>query len=184
MGEACRSRELLFIVALRADVSGAFFIFVVMNLHLQLIAQTDNSTLSILSHSGDFLCFVLEDGYREKKVPGHTRIAPGRYRLAKRTHGGFYERHKRKWGHEFAIEILDVPEFSDVLIHPGNITDDTRGCLLVGLKAVFGAFPDPEFCLENSVAAYEDLYRLIAAAFDSGQDVWLRVSRAIEAGTV
>lgn len=151
-----------------------------MNLHLQLIAETPDSTLSVLSMEGEFVCFVLEDGYRETKEPGRTRIPPGRYKIAYRKHGWFFEKHRQRWGHLFVPELLDVPGFSDILIHTGNEVQDTRGCLLVGTAAshnyaaqppVFNIYPG------SSTQAYLQLYDLLSGAYFRNEEVFIRVSR-------
>lgn len=146
-----------------------------MNLHLQLIAETPDSTLSVLSQKGRFVCFVLEDGYREIKEPGRTRIPPGRYKVEYRKHGGFFEKHRSRWGHVFVPQLLDVPGFSDILIHSGNTVDDTRGCLLAGLGAEHGE----TFRVTNSVTAYLRIYDLFSGAYFRGEDVFIRISREL-----
>lgn len=150
-----------------------------MNLYLQAIAQTESSTLSALTKEGEFICFFLEDGYREKKVPGETRIPPGKYRILQRRHGGFFTQYKKRWGHTFVPELENVPGFSDILIHAGNTKEDTRGCLLPGMTAIHATFPEPEFAVQQSTTAYLALYDILQAAFASGQDVFFRVARSI-----
>lgn len=41
-----------------------------MRIYSQLIAETENSSLSVITIAGEFLCFILEDGFRMKKEPG------------------------------------------------------------------------------------------------------------------
>ena len=151
-----------------------------MRLHLQLIAETPDSSLSVLTREGTFLCFVLEDGYRAQKVAGETRIPAGEYRLVQRTHGGFYERHRSRWGHAFVPELLGVPGFSDILIHSGNNVSDTRGCLLVGFGADYKfRTDDPVFEISagQSTAAYLALYDVLNAEFRKGGSVQITVNR-------
>jgi len=40
---------------------------------------------------GQFVCFGLEDEYREDKVAGETRIPSGTYQVALRKEGGFHK---------------------------------------------------------------------------------------------
>lgn len=94
------------------------------------IASTTNSTVSMLYIDGRHESFIIEDGYRGAKVPGETRIDGGIYHLKARYHGKFYEEYKRKFNHEFAIEIVGVKNFTDILSHIGNTVKDTRGCTL------------------------------------------------------
>lgn len=147
-----------------------------MRLHLQLIAETKNSSLSVLSLAGEALCFVVEDGYREKKVMHETRIPPGVYRIAARTHGGFFNQYSRKFGHTFVPQLLDVPQFSDILIHMGNTPSDTSGCLIVGAAAgrVGGEW---RIVAGQSKPAYLELYALLKDAFARGEVVEIEMSR-------
>jgi hypothetical protein len=96
--------------------------------------QTQDSTVSRL-FAGGFECNVLEDGHRDVKEYGKTRIPAGTYKLTLRTHGGFYDRYTKlyKAPHPM-IQLVDVPGFEDVLIHRGNAVDDTKGCLLLGMR--------------------------------------------------
>ena len=93
---------------------------------------TERSTIGQCYVDDIFECFVLEDVVRrdpdpstpanEAKVPGRTAIPAGRYRIVMRQ--------SPKFG--VVPELLDVPGFTDILIHAGNTDADTQGCLLVG----------------------------------------------------
>ena len=61
-----------------------------MNIQVLKIAESQNSTLSQMRIDGAFFCFVIEDGHRDVKVSGETRIPAGTYKVQRRTHGGFY----------------------------------------------------------------------------------------------
>lgn len=63
------------------------------------------------------------DGFVTSKIPGMTAIPQGRYRVIQRQSTRF----KRK-----LPCLLDVPGFSDILIHAGNTEHDTQGCVLLG----------------------------------------------------
>lgn len=145
-----------------------------MEIDIILLEQTPDSTLSQLRIDGNFFCFTLEDGFREQKVPGETRIAHGRYQVIKRTVGKFFTTYFRKFRHDFALELEGVPNFQDVLIHIGNTVIDTRGCVLVGCQA---AYDGHNFILEQSTEAYLDLYRKIVYAFSRKEKVWCNVIR-------
>lgn len=147
-----------------------------MTLHVQAVAETDNSTLSVLYHEGRFLCFVLEDGHRLEKVKHETRIWPGVYQVRRRMHGGFFEKYSKLYGHRYAIELLNVPLFEDILIHIGNNVRDTSGCLLVGLGCSSNG---KDFAISQSQAAYIRVYDIVEAAFARGEQVQVRISREI-----
>lgn len=146
-----------------------------MRLHSQLIAQTENSSLSVLTLAGEFLCFVLEDGYRPQKVKAETRIPPGLYRIEKRKVGGFYEQYKNRFKHNFSVQIMNVPNFENILIHTGNTIGDTAGCLLVGLGVSFNG----DFAVSQSTAAYLQIYEAVNFAFDNGETVEIEISREL-----
>lgn len=81
------------------------------------------STIGALNIDGGiFSCFTLEDTVRRIKEFGHTAIPAGNYKIALMK--------SPKFG--FCPHILDVPYFTDILIHSGNAPSDTNGCILVG----------------------------------------------------
>ncbi len=147
-----------------------------MDIEVHLIAETRQSTLSKMRINGTFFCFVLEDGYREKKVFGETRIPDGCYNVAQRKEGKFYERYKKDYGHEFVPHIENVPGFEYILIHMGNGPKDTHGCLLVGDSALFfnSVFYIPQ---GSSRPCYERLYMALAAAYQACEKITITLNR-------
>lgn len=132
------------------------------NFLVQRFSGGVDDTLGLLAKCHDvqnaFMCFTLEDEHRTKKVFGETRIPDGVYELKLRTHGGFHERYLEKFDfHIGMIEICDVPNFTDVLIHIGNTDDDTAGCLLVGDSATQNV--TREGFIGNSSNAYKRIYQ-------------------------
>lgn len=91
------------------------------------------STLGVVFVDDVFQCFSLEDPLREVagkpvaawKVPGETAIPAGRYRVVL----SLSPRFKR-----VLPEVLKVPGFAGVRIHPGNTASDTEGCILLGAE--------------------------------------------------
>lgn len=147
-----------------------------MEIEIIKIEETTDSTLSQMRIDGRFFCFVLEDGYREQKQPGKTRIPHGTYSVERRTWGGFYEDYKRRFGHEFSIELSNVPNFKYILIHTGNTVADTDGCLLVGAVA---AHDGKNFLLRESTVVYKQLYAKVDAAFRRNETVQCHVLRFV-----
>ena len=125
-------------------------------LHLKRFVANDMGTLGLLYSDVEFICFTLEDPVREVKIPGETAIPAGPYALWKRTYGRFYEAYKNRWNHEFVVELLDVPEFTNILIHTGNEVGDTEGCILVGSGCNVG-----DMSLTGSRVAYEYIFTLL-----------------------
>jgi hypothetical protein len=131
---------------------------------------SDDYTLGMLldvTEGRKFLCYTLEDEYREEKVMHETRIPAGTYKITLRTVGGFHGRYEKKYGsmHKGMLWVRDVPGFEYILIHTGNTDEHTSGCLLVGNSSDYKGF------IGSSVDAYKRVYPGIAAALESGKDV-------------
>jgi hypothetical protein len=133
---------------------------------VERVKSDDDATLSIVSVDGRFICFGLEDEYREEKVAGDTRIPAGFYHVGLRTVGGFHGRYSRKFPdfHQGMLQVLDVPGFEYILIHIGNTDEDTAGCLLVGKGANVGS----EITISNSTGAYKELYKAVIDSAKGG----------------
>ena len=131
------------------------------------IASGPNSTVGVLYECVAetdiirFLCFTLEDEYRDSKVPGKTRIPNGRYEVKLRKTGGHDERYAVKFPelHGGMLHLVDVPGFKHILVHIGNTHHDTAGCILVG-SAIERDGQD--FRLVRSTQAYRNIYPVIA----------------------
>ena len=119
-----------------------------------------------------FLCYTLEDEYREEKVMAETRIPAGTYRITLRTTGGFHGRYLKKYGemHKGMLWVRDVPNFEYILIHTGNTDEHTAGCLLVGDSQQNNIIKADGF-IGSSTAAYKRIYPPIAAALEAGEEV-------------
>lgn len=132
------------------------------------------STLGALL-APEFLCYTLEDGPHELKVPGETRIPAGLYPLELRTFGGFHERYARRFPeiHQGMLWIRDVPQFEDVLVHCGNTPSDTSGCLLLG--ELPNAAGEAESVLVRSADAYVRVYPLIVQRMRAARASVVRV---------
>src|SRR5262245_36703719 len=89
-------------------------------------------TIGELTIGGHHVAWTCEDTVREVpgepvekwKVKGSTAIPVGRYRI-ERT---FSQRFQHT-----TPQLLDVPGFDGIRIHPGNSAADTEGCVLPGL---------------------------------------------------
>lgn len=98
-----------------------------MKLTLKRIYKGPKYTIGHLYIDGKYYCDTLEDVVRdlsiEKKVPGETAIPAGTYDVIVNM--------SPKFGRELP-RLVDVPNFSGILIHRGNTPKDTAGCILVG----------------------------------------------------
>lgn len=113
-------------------------------------------------HQDDYL-----DDIVRKKIYGKTAIPAGRYEVALTYSPKFA---KTKWAamtQGKVPELLNVPGFSGVRIHPGNSADDTYGCILVGFNTKVG-------WISNSQTTYLDLMlNHLLPAFKKGEKVYI-----------
>lgn len=101
-----------------------------MTLTLQRTLKTNDFTEGTLYIDGVYFCDTIEPTERPlfsaaDKVAGKTAIPKGTYVVTYSYSNTFGRRMPR---------LLDVPFFSGILIHAGNTSADTRGCILVGIK--------------------------------------------------
>lgn len=145
-----------------------------MKIYAKIKAENDQATVRELFINDKFYCFTLEDEKRAVKVKGETRIPDGTYKLGLRTVGGHHEKYKKDYPefHIGMIQVLNVPNFSDILIHKGNYDTDTDGCLLVGMTFMNQA---GVLSVLKSGDAYRLVYPLISKAIASGDDVTLTI---------
>jgi len=101
-----------------------------------------------------FKCDTLElpDKENQKNI---SRIPFGTYQCRKR----WSIRHKRH------IEILNVPDRTNILIHAGNFYTDIRGCILVGdeLKDINN---DGIIDVSNSKKTLKKMLQILPKTFD------------------
>jgi hypothetical protein len=102
-----------------------------MHLELKRNYFADKFTVGKIFLNGQFICYSLEDTYREIdnepvsswKIMGQTAIPKGTYNISVTMSQRF----------QVKLPLLaDVPGFSGVRIHTGNSSKDTEGCILVG----------------------------------------------------
>ncbi len=146
-----------------------------MKLEVQRFSSKSNSTLGMLfdvTETPKFLCYTLEDEFREVKVSGETRIPSGTYNVTLRTVGGLNERYTEKFGADFnkgMLWVRDVPNFEYILIHIGNTDLDSAGCLLVGDSQTQNITKNG--FIGSSTDAYKRVYPQIADVLVNGGEV-------------
>lgn len=113
-------------------------------------------------------CFTLEDEVREVegvpvsqwKIPKVTAIPRGRYRCV--------ISHSNRFDVEMP-ELLNVPGYSGVRIHPLNTAKETDGCIGVGDENPSDGF------MGESRNAYKRVFEKISNAIAHGDQVWVTV---------
>lgn len=133
-----------------------------LDLVLERVQLDTDVTIGSLTLDGEWRCWTLEDPVRAPgvKVPGHTAIPPGRYRLAI-THSNRFKRQ---------LPLLQgVPGFEGVRIHAGNTAADTEGCILVGADR----YPKS---VGRSRVAFAALFVELQAAHKAGRPMYLRIT--------
>lgn len=147
-----------------------------MELEVLRYSSQEDSTIGALFDVSNgkrkFLCYTLEDEYREEKVMHETRIPAGTYKITLRTWGGFHERYSKRFPnfHEGMLWIREVPNFEYILIHCGNDDDDTSGCLLVGDTQTSNVNGSDGY-VGSSILAYKQIYPYILKAIKDGNKV-------------
>lgn len=124
-----------------------------MKIDVKRVLNDEGVTLSKIYVDGEFTCFGLEDPLREKKVYSETAIPDGDYTVGTRWSPKF----SSKFNHEM-LWIKNVPNFEYILIHWGNTTEDTSGCLLVGNRL---GIVGNKIAVLNSVSTYQNFHRKV-----------------------
>lgn len=140
-----------------------------MRITVKRVADTPNSTRSIISVDGIEVCHGLEDGFRAEKVYGDTRIPSGLYKVKLRNEGGMTKKYSKRFPfHRGMLHLQEVPGFSWVYLHVGNRVRESYGCILTGTQWR----TDPEtgnFYVTQSVRAYKKLYEMVVDSAGRGE---------------
>lgn len=121
---------------------------------------TDKCLISKLYIDDKLECHILEDVPRAVKIHGKTCIPAGTYKIIITK--------SPRFGVMMPL-LLNVPGFSGVRIHPGNVAEDTEGCLLPGIAGVNK--------VTDSRAAYRLLYDKIETALGCNEQVFIEINR-------
>lgn len=148
-----------------------------MELILTRINKYNHSTLGELYLDGNKLMDTLEDTDRglssdmplqsiqDKKIYGNTAIPTGRYKIAMGIVSPKFK--DRAWAKPWEGKLprlLDVPGYEGVLIHVGNSSEDTLGCILVGQKYDGG--------LINSTVNFNKLMKILT---ECNEDIYITI---------
>lgn len=143
-----------------------------MKLTIKLLANRPTYSISKLYIDDVYFCDVLEDTQRglkqtddlqvikSKKIYGSTAIPRGTYKITMDVVSNKFK--SRSWAKPYGGKLprlLDVPGYEGVLIHPGNTSKDTLGCILVGKNNIVGQ-------VTNSVNTFHTLMNKLLAEKD------------------
>lgn len=153
-----------------------------MNIILKRIAKKSTYTIGRLYINGVRFCDTLEDTDRgltqkmpvseikKKKIYSQTAIPTGTYTISMNTFSpsfgsrSFY----RSICKGLVPRILNVPGFDGVLIHVGNTSADSSGCILVGENKKVG-------CVLNSKSTFSSLYNKMKQAANNGEKITITI---------
>jgi hypothetical protein len=105
-----------------------------MEITIKRVTLTEDFTEGVMElEPGVKFCDTIEDAVRAEKVMHKTAIPAGRYKLIM----SYSNRWKR-----VMHQLVNVPNFEGIRIHPGNTADDSSGCILIGKKDFNGHIRD------------------------------------------
>lgn len=133
-----------------------------MNIIIKRIFKGPDYTIGRLSIDGKYFCDTLEDTVRPAgvKIPGRTAIPAGKYKI-KLTESLRFKK--------LMPRLENVPGFTGVLIHAGNTSEDTEGCILVGKNRVKGKVLD-------SRETFQKLFTMLWVVSLGGETLEIEVS--------
>ena len=138
-------------------------------LYINPLQTSPRGDFSSLPLGGDgegliYLCDTLEPTWRDYangayKVKGRSAIPEGRYAVVISFSPKF-----QQW----LPILLGVPKFEGIRIHEGNCSEDTEGCILVGMNREVGKVLDSRIWVHR-------LKQKIVEAKAKGEAVWLTI---------
>lgn len=137
-------------------------------LTLTRTGKQEGYTAGVLFAGNEFLAHTLEPQWRnlkkEVKVAGCTCIPEGVYQIALTPSAHF---------RRTMPLLLNVPGFTGILIHWGNVVSnnsksDSKGCILVGER-------DAPNTLKNSRVTFEKLYARLKEMYQFGQTLSITI---------
>jgi hypothetical protein len=129
-------------------------------------------TIGSLYIDGKYFCDTLEDTdrglsqsmspaeIRKIKIPHETAIPTGEYKVIVNLSPA-----KKR----MLPRLLDVPEFSGILIHRGNTKSDSSGCILVGENKVKGK-------VINSTQYEKQLVEILTEAQKKSEEISIEIN--------
>lgn len=133
---------------------------------LNRVQKDPDVTIGELKIGPLHVCWILEDPVRETpepvevwKIKGETAIPAGKYKI-ERTFSNRFQ--------HTTPQLMDVPGFQGIRIHPGNTTADTEGCLLPGLERRSDS-------VGSSQLAYREILKWLDTIEQNGSEAWIEI---------
>lgn len=153
-----------------------------MELNLRRVALRDTYTIGKLYVNGIYFCDTIEDKVRdlnkdgdlndvgEGKIPSLTAIPYGKYEVTLKVQSPKYSlKSNYNWCKGYLPRLINVPHFEGILIHAGNTSSDSAGCILVGENKIKGQ-------VINSMVTLKRLYcSVLKEASDKNEDIWIKI---------
>lgn len=132
-------------------------------LHLMREETHPDCTVGKLFVDGQWLWWTLEDCLRAPgvKVAGETCIPAGTYQILLT--------YSTRFGRVMP-QVMNVPGFTGIRLHPANSAKDVEGCIGVG-----GGYNSRAHLLLHSRVAADAVQGAIQAAIEAGKQVWIEV---------
>ena len=153
-----------------------------MKLELKRVGFSDTYTIGKLYLDGVYFCDTIEDKDRgllqtmskseiEKiKIKGVTAIPKGTYNINMDRISPRFSKVKQYDFIQGKLPYLEsVPGFEGILIHIGNFSKDTDGCILVGKNNIKGQ-------VSNSTETFKQLYLKLKEAKDRKENISITIS--------
>lgn len=109
------------------------------------------------------------DEIRSMKVKGVTAIPTGTYSVTLDIQSLKFSNYKQySFCNGYLPRLVGVPGYDGVLIHIGNTTQDTDGCILVGQNKVKGQ-------VINSTNTFKELYQMLKMHTDIHEPIYITI---------
>ena len=136
-----------------------------------------DATNGLLFIDGIFESYTIEDQYQAVKVMHETCIPEGTYEIQFRKVGGFHERYAKRYqnSHYGMLHLQDVPNFTYILIHAGNDSNDSSGCILTTSSQNDLDISEAGFGGQSQLA-YKRMYDKVAKVLLQGKKVEIEIT--------
>lgn len=104
-----------------------------------------------------------------KKVYGETAIPTGTYKVILSVSNHFKTRSWAKKYGGLVPELVNVPGFSGVRLHPGNTAQDSLGCLLPGENKIKGGV------INSTKRYYELMDKYLVPAWSRKEEITITI---------